>query len=96
MINPISNLLRVADVAKRLNCSASTVYALIESGRLAHHRCPGVRVSEEQLENFLQSSKREQHRHVRQPSKTVPVSFAPAKHLDGERISEAWKSQGVR
>jgi excisionase family DNA binding protein len=42
-------MLRVPQVAERLNCSVSTVYGLIESGRLGHHRCPGVRVSEEQL-----------------------------------------------
>jgi len=45
----------VAMVAKRLRHSAATVYALIESGRLAHYRCPGIRVSEAQLQLYLES-----------------------------------------
>ena len=52
-------LLRVTEAAKRLNCSVATVYGLIESGRLGHYRCPGIRVSEEQLADYLQSTKRE-------------------------------------
>ena len=40
-------MLKVSQVAKLLNCSASTVYQLIEGGKLGHHRCPGVRVSDE-------------------------------------------------
>ena len=52
-------MLRVAEVAKRLNCSVKTVYALIESGRLSHFRCPGIRVSEEQLRAYLEQGKRE-------------------------------------
>lgn len=52
-------LLRVAEVAVRLNCSVSTAYSLIENGKLGHHRCPGVRVSEEQLGAYLEVTKRE-------------------------------------
>ena len=52
-------LLRVAEVAVRLNCSVSTAYSLIENGKLGHHRCPGVRVSEEQLAAYLEETKRE-------------------------------------
>ena len=50
-------MMKVAEVATRLNCSISTIYSLIEFGRLAHHRCPGIRVSEEQLLAFLDSTK---------------------------------------
>lgn len=53
-------VLKATQVAERLNCSVSTVYGLIESGRLGHHRCPGVRVSEEQLTEYLLATKREQ------------------------------------
>jgi excisionase family DNA binding protein len=52
-------MLKVSQVADRLNCSVSTVYSLLESGRLGHHRCPGVRVSEEQLTAYLEETKRE-------------------------------------
>ena len=54
------SLFKVQQVAQRLNCSVSTVYSLIESGRLPHHRCPGVRVSEEQINTYLNETKREQ------------------------------------
>ena len=53
-----SNLLRVPDVAQRLNCGVSTVYSLIERGQLPHHRCPGIRVSEEQIASFLATCQR--------------------------------------
>ncbi len=48
-------MLKVADVAKRLNCSIAKVYQLIESKRLPHYRCSGIRVSEEQLAEYLAS-----------------------------------------
>ena len=51
-------LFTVQEVAQRLNCSISTVYHLIESGQLPHHRCPGVRVSEEQINAYLKASER--------------------------------------
>ena len=51
-------MLKVADVAKRLNCSIATVYQLVESKRLPHYRCPGIRVSEEQLTEFLEATRR--------------------------------------
>ena len=51
-------MLTVTQVAQRLNCSVSTIYGLITSGRLEHHRGPGVRVSEEQLEAYLEATMR--------------------------------------
>jgi excisionase family DNA binding protein len=51
-------MLKVAQIAERLNCSISTVYNLIESGRLGHHRCPGIRISETQLASFLTQARR--------------------------------------
>jgi len=52
-------MLKVSQVAERLNCSISTVYSLVESGKLGHHRCPGIRVGEEQLAAFLEGTKKE-------------------------------------
>ena len=46
-------MLKVSDVANRLNCSLATVYQLVESKRLPHYRCPGIRVSEAQLAEFF-------------------------------------------
>lgn len=48
-------MLKVSDVAKRLNCSIAKIYQLIESKRLQHYRCAGIRVSEEQLADYLAS-----------------------------------------
>jgi excisionase family DNA binding protein len=53
-------LMKVGDVAKRLNCSPSLVYEHIASGRLGCHRIGkgrgGLRVSEEQLTSFLKKT----------------------------------------
>ena len=48
-------MLKVSDVANRLNCSIATVYQLVESKRLPHYRCPGIRVSDVQLAEYLES-----------------------------------------
>ncbi len=51
-------MLKVSQVAELLSCSVGTVYQLIESGKLGHHRCPGVRVSDEQIKDYLESTRR--------------------------------------
>lgn len=61
---------RVKRVAELLDISVSTVYSLIESGKLAHHRCPSIRVSEEQLAAYLEETKRE--REEPNPAKRKP------------------------
>lgn len=52
-------LLKIADVADRLNCSESFAYGLISQGRLRCYRLGkgqgGLRVSEEQLTDYLAS-----------------------------------------
>lgn len=52
---PIGAMLKINQVAQRLNCSVRTVYQLIESKRLPHYRCPGIRISEDQLNEYLSS-----------------------------------------
>lgn len=53
-------MLRVKQVAERLNLSESKVYELIERGKLSHHRMDGaIRVSEEQIAEYLEETKRE-------------------------------------
>lgn len=52
-------LLLVTEVADILRCSVSTVYALLETGRLVGHRCPGWRVSEEDLHAYLDETRQE-------------------------------------
>ncbi len=55
----IELMLRPVEVAERLNCALSTVYLLVASGALDHFRCPGIRVSETQLANYLERVKRQ-------------------------------------
>lgn len=53
-------MLKVSDLARRLNLSQSKIYELIDAGELAHYRIGGaIRVSEEQLAEFLQGTKKE-------------------------------------
>jgi len=69
-------MLTVDDVAKRLKISRSTVYNVIESGELPHHRFGRgrgtIRVSEEQLNRFLGETKME-----RVPAGSVPLRDIP-------------------
>jgi len=56
-------LLTVKQVAERLNCCESQVYALLAAGRIAHVRIGlgrqgGKRVDERDLEAFIASRKR--------------------------------------
>ncbi len=70
-------MLKVSQVAERLNCSIGTVYQLVESKRLPHYRCPGIRISEEQLAEYLESCRTE----VAQPAayKLPRVQFKHAR-----------------
>jgi excisionase family DNA binding protein len=51
--------MRVKDVAARLDLSATTVYALIESGKIKHYRIGNgrgvVRIAEQHLADYLKS-----------------------------------------
>lgn len=52
-------LLLVSEVAEILRCSVSTVYALLEEGKLVGRRCPGWRVKAEDLEAYVEGTKKE-------------------------------------
>lgn len=53
----------VPEIAERLRISVSAAYALVESGKLAHHRVGArngaIRVSETDLTDFLANCRRE-------------------------------------
>ncbi len=73
-------MLKVNQVAGRLNISESKVYELVEGGKLAHHRIGGaIRVSEEQLAEFLEETKRE--RSADSDSKKSRASRPRLKHV---------------
>ena len=52
-------MMTIRDVAGRLKCAASTVYQLVETGKLGAFRIGpnggGIRISEQQLEEYLES-----------------------------------------
>ncbi len=53
-------MLKVSDLAKRLNLSESKIYQLVEEGKLAHHRFGGaIRFSEEQIAAYLDETRQE-------------------------------------
>ena len=58
----MGRLLCVSEVADRLRCSPSTVYALVAQGTLGHFRIGlgrgGIRVSEEQIDAYLKSQEK--------------------------------------
>ena len=71
-------MLKVSQVAKLLNCSASTVYQLIEGGKLGHQNCPGVCVSDEQLQAYLETTQRGQQERTRTSRRPVQQTL---KHI---------------
>ena len=53
-------LLKVRDLVERLSLSKSMVYELIETRQIGHHKIGGaIRVSEEQLAEFLDQTRHE-------------------------------------
>ena len=57
-------MLKVSQVAQRLNLSESKIYQLVEEGKLAHHRFDGaIRVSEEQIAAYLEDTRQERQEH---------------------------------
>ncbi|HET6878631.1 MAG TPA: helix-turn-helix domain-containing protein [Pirellulales bacterium] len=52
-------LLLPREVCEILRCSKSTLYSLLESGKLVGHRCPGWRVKEADLLAYLERTRQE-------------------------------------
>lgn len=84
-------LLKVKDVAARLSHSEQTVRNLIARGLLECYRCPGVRISEEQLNAYLAKV----HLRKSAPTHAKPTSTQSIRHLNADRLRQAWKEQGV-
>jgi len=75
-------LLKVCDVAQRLNLSLSKVYGLIDQGKLPHHRLDAaIRVSEEQLADYLEATKRERRADEPLTAYRPPRPRVTLKHL---------------
>ncbi len=69
-------LFKVDDVARLLNVSRSKIYGLIARGDLTVHRLPAIRVSQEDLGEFLAGCRS----HRSRPSEPRP-STIKLKHL---------------
>ncbi|MCY2967400.1 MAG: helix-turn-helix domain-containing protein [Planctomycetota bacterium] len=73
-------LLKPRQLAERLNVSLSTVYGLIETGKIACHRIGrgrgAVRVSEEDLADYLASCRNAEKNQTKPPRPRVKL-----KHL---------------
>jgi len=66
-------MLKVSQVANRLNLSISKTYELIETGELGHHRLGGaIRVSEAQLQDYLEATKKGGFEPARKRKQAVP------------------------
>lgn len=75
-------LLKVREVARRLNLSVSKVYALLDQGKLPHHRIDAaIRVSEQQLADYLEATKRERRADERLTAYQRPRPRVTLKHL---------------
>jgi excisionase family DNA binding protein len=90
-------MLRLSQVAERLNCSLSNVYALVEQGKLhavsVGANGKGYRVSETELELFLSEGRK----HPGKDAPSFPKKMAPRlfNHLNGEKLRDAWRRQGI-
>ena len=91
-------MLKLTQVAERLNISLSGCYALVATKQLPVVATgaggKGYRVTEQDLADFIENRKK-----GRGPDswsrRADPRSPRLFKHLDGERLRAAWREQGV-
>lgn len=83
---PGIKLLTVNEAAKRLNCSKSSVYALLDAEELGHYRCPGIRISEEQLAEYVSAAERAS---TRDTTRLHPRTGEPANEQRAEWADKA-------
>ncbi len=89
-------MLKLTEVAERLNCSLANVYGLKDAGLLSVVSTgasgKGFRVTSEELERFI--AERRGSRRKDSPAFPKKSSPQPFKHLDGTRLLAAWKKRG--
>ena len=87
-------MFKPTEVARMLNTSLSNVYSLIASGKLPVIRSgangKGYRVAQTDLDRFMQEGKK--GRRIAPP----PEKLRPFKRLNGDRLRDSWKRQGIR
>lgn len=73
-------MLKISEVAERLNLSPSKVYEIISSGKLIVHKFDGsLRVSEEDLGQYIQACR--SGRQSEEPQKQSPTPRPRLKHI---------------
>ena len=83
-------MLTVKQSAKSIGLSASKMYELIASHRLAHYRIDGkILVDEADLTAYLKTCR------VGADAKIAVQSSKPFKHLNATRLASAWKQHGA-
>ena len=90
----------VKQAAERLRVSLSTIYNLVESGRLHCHRIGlgrgAVRITEDQLQAYLKSTEQRGDRDVPPEPELGPQTSAQSSDftvLDAERLRAAWQDR---
>jgi excisionase family DNA binding protein len=87
-------LKKLREVAETLNTSLSNVYSLVSQGRLPVVRTgangKGYRVAQADLDRFIEEGKK--GRRIAPP----PEKLRPFKRLNGDRLRDSWKRQGIR
>lgn len=85
-------LFTIREASDRLHVSPSLIYALCARGLLDHHRCGlgrgTIRITEKALEVYLQRSKVT-------GGGAAGANDTSFKNLDAQRMTRAWKEQGV-
>jgi excisionase family DNA binding protein len=85
-------MLTVKEAAKRLGISQSKLYQLVSERKIAHYRVGGKIVfAEADLDAYLESCRVEAGGVARAPRRPSGGLF---KHLDSQRLAEAWRRQG--
>src|SRR6185437_1332329 len=90
-------MLKMKEVAERLNCSVQEVYVLKDAGLLTVVRTgirKGYRVEEQELQRYIESRRETR----RQDATVFPKKSSPRlfKHLDGDRLRSAWQLRDNR
>jgi len=94
--NLAHDMLLVKEVAGMLRLALSTVYQLIESGKLPAYKLGGTyRVRKSDVESFLDSSRVE-----KQPKRTArarrgTTNRRTLQELDTSRLRRAWSARGA-
>ena len=90
------SLLTVQEVAARLRCSLSSVYEMCAAGKLrclrVGPRRGSIRIRPEDLDVYLAAAESD----ALGPQTPMPKRTGrPFKHLDRDRLRDAWRRQGA-